>query len=80
MARTQEEDCRIETLTAALFYLMSHYARTGCPRLAMCISRHMQSIYVHPDAPPVLRDICASLHGSWLEAAGAPDVHPGPVH
>jgi hypothetical protein len=80
MARTHDEDCRIETLTAALVYLMSHYARTGCPRLAACVSRHMQSICVHPDAPPVLRDICAALHGPWLEAANAGDAAGRPLH
>ena len=80
MARTHEEDCRIETLTAALVYLMSHYARTGCPRLAMCVSRHMQSICVHPDAPPVLRDICAALHGPWAMAAAARHGAPPATH
>jgi hypothetical protein len=28
----------------------------------------------------VLRDICASLHGPWAEAAGPREAHPGPVH
>ena len=60
---------RAETVAAALLYLMTHYARTGCPRLALCISRHMQCLALHPDAPPVVRDICASLHGAWQEAA-----------
>jgi hypothetical protein len=46
-------------------YLMSHYARSGCPRLAVCISRHMQCLAIHPDAPRVLRDVCAGLHGAW---------------
>jgi hypothetical protein len=64
------ESSRAETVAAALLYLMTHYARTGCPRLALCISRHMQSLALHPDAPAVLRDICASLHGAWSEAAG----------
>lgn len=61
---------RAETVTAALLYLMTYYARTGCPRLALCISRHLQCLALHPDAPPVLRDICASLHGAWQGAAG----------
>ena len=61
---------RAETVAAALLYLMTHYARTGCPRLALCISRHMQCLSLHPDAAPVVRDICASLHGAWQEAAG----------
>jgi hypothetical protein len=38
------EDSRVETITAALVYLMTHYARTGCPRLAVCVSRHMQAL------------------------------------
>jgi hypothetical protein len=29
---------------------MTHYARTGCPKLAVCVSRHMQCLAVHPDA------------------------------
>jgi hypothetical protein len=63
------DETRPETITAALIYLMSHYAQSGCPRLAMCIARHMQCLSLHPDAAPVLRDICASLHGAWGEAA-----------
>ena len=59
---------RVETLTACLVYLMTHYARTGCPRLAVCVSRHMQALALHPDAAPVLRDICAGLHGVWTRA------------
>lgn len=68
------EVTRIETITAALIYLMTHYARGGCPRLALCVSRHMQCLAAHPDAAPVLRDICASLQGSWHEATLRPDV------
>jgi hypothetical protein len=60
---------RAETITAALLYLMTHYARTGCPRLALCVSRHMQCLALHPDADPVIRDTCASLHGAWRAAS-----------
>ena len=60
---------RAETITAALLYLMTYYARTGCPRLALCVWRHMQCLALHPDADPVIRDICASLHGAWREAS-----------
>ena len=62
---------RAETVMAALLYLMTHYARTGCPKLALCVSRHMQCLALHPDAPVVVRDICASLHGAW-DVAGTP--------
>ena len=72
-------ETRIETLTAALIYLMTHYARTGCPRLALCVSRHMQCVACHPQAPGVLRDICASLHGAW-EHAAAPVSPKGSLH
>ena len=70
---------RLESLTAALVYLMTHYARTGCPRLALCVSRHMQAIALHPDASPVLRDICAGLHGAWA-SAGEGTADRGPIH
>ena len=71
---------RAETVTAALLYLMTHYARTGCPRLALCVSRHMQCLASHPDASPLVRDICASLHGAWSEAASAAIRADGPLH
>jgi|CXWL01.1.fsa_nt_gi hypothetical protein len=62
---------RPDTVTAALLYLMTHYARTGCPRLALCVSRHMQCLAAHPEASPLVRDICAGLHGDWQQAAAA---------
>ena len=68
MSLHDTDETRVETLTAALLYLMTHYARTGCPKLAVCVSRHMQCLALHPDAAPVLRDICASLHGAWTAA------------
>ena len=48
MEKKDEEPERVETVVAALIYLMTHYARTGCPRLAVCVSRHMQCLAVHP--------------------------------
>jgi hypothetical protein len=68
----QTDEPSVETITASLIYLMTHYARTGCPRLAVCVSRHMQCLALHSEAPAVVRDICASLHGAWSRAA-----HPG---
>jgi hypothetical protein len=69
MRNPEPEATRADTVTAALLYMMTHYARTGCPRLALCVSRHMQCLALHPDVAPVVRDICASLHGAWSEAA-----------
>jgi len=60
---------RPQALIAAALYLMTHHVRTGCPRLAVCIARHLQCLAAHPDADPVIRDICAGLHGIWAEAA-----------
>lgn len=42
MRHPEPETTRAETVMAALLYLMTHYARTGCPKLAVCVSRHMQ--------------------------------------
>lgn len=79
MGSPDSEHSRVETVAAALIYLMTHYARTGCPRLAVCVSRHMQCLALHPDAPPVLRDVCASLHGTWTLAA-APEAQASRSH
>ena len=46
----------------------TRHARTGCPCIAVCVSRHMQALALHLDAAPVLRDICAGLHGVWTRA------------
>lgn len=77
MHSSEEEPSRVETVIAALIYLMTHYARTGCPRLAVCVSRHMQCLATHPDATPVIRDICAGLHGAWADAT---PVRPESIH
>lgn len=71
MRAPDAEEARVETIAASLIYLMTHYARTGCPRLALCISSHMLCLASHRDAPPVVRDMCAGLHGAWSNAAGA---------
>ncbi len=79
MQSNEEEFSRAETVVAALIYLMTHYARTGCPRLALCVSRHMQCLAAHPDAAPVLREICAALHGAWGRAAAC-DQNESSIH
>jgi hypothetical protein len=81
MGNPDPEESRVEVIAAATIYLMSHYMRSGCPQLALCVSRHLQCLALHPDAPPVLRDICAGLHGSWSEAAqGADRPQRAPLH
>jgi len=73
MDNPRSEANRAETVVAALIYLMTQHARTGCPRLAVCVSRHMQCLALHPDAPQVVRDMCASLHGAWMPTASSSD-------
>lgn len=80
MKTIDSEAPRVETVAAALLYLMTHYARTGCPRLALCISRHMQCLASHPDAAPVVKEVCASLHGAWSAAAEPPRRHDARLH
>ena len=77
MRTPDPEESRVETITAALLFLMTQYARTGCPGLAVCVSRHMQCLALHPDAAPVVRDVCASLQGPWSNAA---EPAPRPLH
>jgi len=79
MTLPEPESSRPEMVAAALIYLMTHYARTGCPRLALCVARHMQCLATHPDAAPVLRDTCAALHGTWCGAAN-PVAPPSSLH
>jgi hypothetical protein len=66
MQSPDHQESRVDSLVAALLYLMTHYARTGCPRLAICISRHLQCVARHPQADSVVR-------GSWAVAAGEAD-------
>ena len=77
---TDPEESPVESITAALIYLMTHHARTGCPRLAVCVSRHMQILALHPDAAPVVREVCAALHGAWTAADAAALPGDGRVH
>ena len=74
------QETRATTIVAALQYLMTHYARTRCLRLAICISRHLQCLAVHPDADPVVRDVCAALHGAWTRAADEARAPAETVH
>lgn len=69
MPQSESDTSRAETITASLLYLMTCYARSGCPRLALCVARHMQCLALHPDAAPVVRDICAGMLGAWQAAA-----------
>lgn len=64
-----EAEPRQEVLVAALLYLMTQYTRTGCPHVAVCVSRHLQCLALHPRASAAVRDTCAALHGAWTARA-----------
>lgn len=69
MEAIDDEPSRVDTIVAALLYLMTQHARTGCPRLAVYISRHMQCLACHGGATAVLRETCASLRDARDGAA-----------
>lgn len=68
----QPEEPRADILVTALLYFMTQYARTGCPRLAVCVSRHLQCLALHPRASAIVRDTCVSLHGAWTIHGSTP--------
>jgi hypothetical protein len=40
----------------------------------------MQCLAMHPDASPIVRDICASIHGAWQGVAEARFESQSAVH
>ena len=58
-----------DTLLAALIYLMSCHVRSGCPRVAACVSDHLRRIALHPDVAPIVREVCAGLRSAWASEA-----------
>ena len=73
--QSEHAEPRADILAAALLYLMTQYTRTGCPRLALCVSRHLQCLAVHSGAATVVRDTCAALHRAWTEPGGPASPH-----
>ncbi len=69
---------RVETLLAALLYLMTAYQRTGCKRIAACVAAHLDCVADHPGADATIREVCAGMRSEWWGAAQAP-AH-GPLH
>lgn len=59
------EQTRPEILVAATLHLMTHYMRSGCPRLAVCISRHLEYLAGHSRTDPTIRDVCVALQSHW---------------
>lgn len=61
-----------DRLLAAAIYLMSCHARSGCPRLACMVGRHLELIGVHPEVGDRVRETCRRLAAAW-EAVRAHD-------
>jgi hypothetical protein len=55
------------TLIAAVFYLATNYARTGCPMLCSMLMRQLACIRNHPSdlVSPSLRETCGKLLVEW---------------
>lgn len=87
---------KIQTLQAALLYMMSHYsAHTPvCPCLAKAIAEHLRMLGEHPGNAhcPMLQDTCSKLAAYWQDVAcgrvsqSVPrqpsdvSLHPGRAH
>lgn len=76
------EASRVETLLAALLYLMTAYQRTGCRRIAACVAAHLDCVAGHPAADATIREVCAGMRSQWWSTAHAPAQAParGPLH
>jgi hypothetical protein len=59
----------VETIVAALIYVMTYHARTGCPELAGVVAQHMRRLAAHPDSQDVVRRLCDELHETWDDIA-----------
>lgn len=69
---------RVETVLAALLYLMTAYHRTRCPRIAACVAAHLDCLADHPGADATIREVCAGMRTEWWGTATStprPHVH-----
>jgi hypothetical protein len=71
MNRVIAHSNRVETLLAALLYLMTAYRRTGCPRIAACVAAHLDCVADHPGADATIREVCAGMRTEWWGTAQA---------
>lgn len=67
-------DSRPETVLGAALYLMTAYQRNRCPRVAACVSAHLDCLATHPGVTPVLKELCNVLRSDWRAIAGLPDA------
>jgi hypothetical protein len=69
---------RVETVLAAVLYLMTAYQRTRCPRIAACVAAHLDCLADHPSADASIREVCAGMRAHWrgtAETASRKQIH-----
>ena len=59
----------LDTIVAALLYLVTAYYRRPCPALAACIARHFACLARHPRAARVVSDVARHSVSAWETAA-----------
>jgi hypothetical protein len=64
-----DTDTPVDTIVAALLYLVTAYYRRPCPALAACIARHFACLAGHPGAARVLSDVARGSICMWETAA-----------
>lgn len=73
-----DTDTHLDTMVAALLYLVTAYYRRPCPALAACIARHFACLARHPGAARVLGDVARSSVCVWETAARGIDTSDVP--
>lgn len=74
MTRSIAQPSRVETVLAALLYLMTAYQRTRCPRIAACVAAHLDCVADHPGTDATIREVCEGMRQEWW---GTAKVAPG---
>ncbi len=67
---------RVETVLAALLYLMTAYHRARCPRIAACIAAHLDCLANHPRADATIRGVCPAVRNEWHCTANPTTAQP----
>ncbi len=80
MNRLDPQNSRADTVLGAALYLMTAYQRNRCPRLAACVSAHLDCLAAHPGVTPVLRELCEGLRGDWRAMAQLADTGTAHLH
>lgn len=71
MTRSIARPSRVETVLAALLYLMTAYQRTRCPRIAASVAAHLDCVADHPGTDATIREVCAGMRQEWWGTAQA---------